>query len=70
MDTLLVGVAGAAGWRLAMGAWSDRGARGAQERLLAEVARATEEEARQVRGLRAASGAEQRAALLSLAGGA
>ncbi|MBL6720754.1 MAG: 50S ribosome-binding GTPase [Planctomycetes bacterium] len=70
VDTLLVGVAGAAGWRLAMGAWSDRGARGAQERLLAEVARATEEEARQVRGLRAASGAEQRAALLSLAGGA
>jgi energy-coupling factor transporter ATP-binding protein EcfA2 len=68
VDTLVVGAAWAMAWRASMGLLSERGARSAQARLLACVARASAEEAGRVRAQRRATGEELRAALASLAG--
>jgi hypothetical protein len=68
VDTLVVGAAWAMAWRVSMGLLSERGARSAQARLLACVARASAEEAGRVRAQRMATGEELRAALASLAG--
>lgn len=68
LDTLLLGGAWAVVWRASMGAWADRGARGAQARLMAQVARACGDEAQRVQEERSALGEELRTGLEILSG--